>query len=715
MKFIKNRKLKLDIFAAFSVLLTFAIASEIWYSTRINEKLMLDFEKEYYSKTTIKTTTNWLDECFNQLEIITSVFAKNFKQDETDLVGRYGRLFLETLKSIPYTLSVYMGFPDGRMFQARTLTGLTNFQNKINGRLPSYAKYALRTIEPGEDEKLHETWTYLNDDFGEIVTETDVDAKYNVSKLDWYVRTEFLKDKSWSDVYIFSSSKLPGVTLSIPLGYFDNSNAIGILAVDFAIPQFQEMLENVKSSPNMVSYLLNDKNEVVISSKKEEAEKETEKDGRNVRLRPATESGDPVLEKAVLTLLGSNSEHVAFSVDDVDYVASIKKLSKIDCSLLMISPQSDFTGNLKTVQKYMLLLSLGIYVLSFVIVWFISRRISNPISLLCRSAKAIGEMDLENYPTPPNSSITEIKQLSDAMNTMKLSVSTFSKYAPRDLVMRLMKNGTTPALGGQSKNITILFSDIEKFSTVSEKLPAEYLILHLSEYFDELTKEIMGCNGIIDKYIGDSIMAIWGAPNDDENQVVNACYAALRCQELLEQLKNKWIPLGKPSLPTRIGIHTGICVVGNIGSRDRMSFTAIGDNVNIASRLEGANKYYGTKILVSESVENIAKGKILFRVIDKIAVKGKSVGVTIYEPLCIMRDADNDGDYYEKIDLCSKSKEAFDLYQNMQFEEALSAYCRLLEAFPWIEVSVSPIIERCQKFKENPPENWNGTTFLTGK
>ncbi|MDR3031318.1 MAG: hypothetical protein LBU35_02960 [Holosporales bacterium] len=716
MAFFKNRKLRFDIFAAFSALMTFAITSEIWYSSNASKKLILDFEKDYYSKAITKTTTNWIDEYFNQLESIISVFAGNFRPEDKGSFSGYSKLFLETLKSVPYTLSIYIGFSDGRMFQARTLYGLTHFRNPDKGKLPSYAKFAIRTMEYAkETQKLQESWTYLNEDFGVVSLEILSKPEYNVAKSTWYVKTELLKDKLWSDVYIFKSSQLPGITLSMPLGYYDDSNAIGVIAVDFAIEQLKNMLESVKGSPHTISYLISQKSEVIVSTRGNTGTLTTKNDDKTIKLTTAMESNDPVLEKAILSILGNDTERVAFSVNEIEYIASIQKLKKIPCSLLTIVPQSDFIGALSGVQRDMTLISLFVYLLSFVIVWMLSKRISDPISALCESARAIGEMNLDNYPNPPKSGIIEIQKLSNAMNAMKLSVSTFSKYAPKDLVTRLVKTGTIPTLGGNIENVTMLFSDIEKFTTVSEKLPAEYLILHLSEYLDELTKEIMKHNGIIDKYVGDSIMAIWGAPNPDENQAVNACYAALRCQELLEELKEKWLPLGKPPLPTRIGIHSGLAIVGNIGSCDRMSFTAIGDVVNIASRLEGANKYYGTKILVSESVANIAKGKVLFRIIDKIAVKGKTVGITVYEPLCSMRNAADDHTYYNQIDLCSKSKEAFKAYQNQQFEEALKMYNRLLSAFPEIEISVMPLIEKCKEFSENPPVNWDGISHLTEK
>jgi adenylate cyclase len=609
-----------------------------------------------------------------------------------------------------------MGFSDGTMFQARTLTGLSSFQSPNKGKLPTYAKFALRTINKQENsDNLTETWTYLNDDFSTIDSEALPKAKYNVTKLDWYVKTELSKEKCWSDVYIFKSSQLAGITLSMPLGYYDNLNAIGIIAVDCAVEHFKDILESAKGSPNSVAYLLNKKNEIIISSNMEEENAITQQeDGRSVNLINVNDSNNPVLEKAILTMLGNEAEHVVFSVNGAQYIASIQKLKKIDCSLLTIAPENDFIGEINNVQRDMMLISLFVYLLSFIIVWLSSRRISNPINALCKSAKAIETMDLENYPLPPKSSIVEIQKLSNIMNSMHLSVSTFSKYAPKDLVMRLVKTGKIPVLGGKVSNITMLFSDIEKFSTISEKLPAEYLILHLSEYFDELTKEIMNHNGVIDKYIGDSIMALWGAPNPDENQIENACHAALKCQELLEKLKDKWLPLGKPPLPTRIGIHTGVVIVGNIGSRDRMSFTAIGDTVNIASRLEGANKYYGTKILVSESVESATKGRFLFRVIDRIAVKGKSVGITIYEPLCAMKDADEQA-YYQQLNLCAKSKEAFEAYQNQEFAEALELYNRILETFPEIELSITSIIKNCKEFIKNPPVNWDGVNHLSSK
>ncbi|GHT89014.1 adenylate/guanylate cyclase domain-containing protein [Alphaproteobacteria bacterium] len=714
MSFFNGRKLKLDIFVAFAALITITVACEIWYSSNVTKDLRLSFEKNYYSKLVTKTTINWIDEYFNKLEIMINIIAKNFKNYTMKSFNNYRKLFLETLKDVSNISSIYMGFNDGTLFQVRRLYGIKNFQTRSKGVLPDYAKFAIRTIEHDDKIKeLGETWTYLNDDFNTIASEKLGKSKYNITKSDWYVKTELRKDKYWSEIYIFSASQKPGLTLSMPLGY-ELDTAVGIISIDFEIKQFRNLLREIKGSENSKSYIMNQKNEIIVSSVGIEKSASANSESQKVTLVSAIGSEDKVLEKAILAVLSSESQHVYFSVDGEKYIASMEKLKKIPCNLLVIAPQRDFTGDLKAVQRQMMLLSSLVYIVAFIVVWLLSKKISKPIAELCQSAIAIGKMDLDNYHTPPKSNIFEIKELSNAMNSMKLSVSTFSKYAPKDLVIKLLKSGVTPVLGGKTANVTMLFSDIEQFSGVSERLPAEYLMLHLSEYFDELTREIMKNNGVIDKYIGDSIMAIWGAPNPDENQVVNACYAALKCQKLLRELEKKWRHLRKPFLPTRIGLHTGIAIVGNIGSRDRMNFTAMGDTVDIASRLEGVNKYYGTKILASENIENAAKNKILFRVIDKIAVKGKTVGLTIYEPIYAMNKPD-DKTYYKKIELCEKSQDAFELYQNERFSEAFSHYSKLLESFPDIASSIKPIMKRCKKFAEFPTKNWDGTFHLMDK
>ncbi|MDR2075058.1 MAG: adenylate/guanylate cyclase domain-containing protein [Holosporales bacterium] len=718
MRLFPPRKLRVDILATFSLLIGVTVTCEIFYLSSANEKLVLEFEKDYYSKNITQVVANWMDEYFEKVEVMLKVLSKNLSAEQIDEMGKFDISCLEALKNIPYTQSFCLAFKDGTYFQIRNLDGITAFQTQKDKKLPPYAKYAVRSGQYGDSNNattLNETWKYLNEDYGEVTAEYMPIAQYYPTKRDWYVSAELAKSMVWSDVYIFRTVKVPGITLSMPIWFEKNApnTAAGVVAADITVSQFSNLLGTIKPSKNTVNYFINQKNEIIASSDNRKTFI-MKNSGDAANFSTTFTSGDPILEEAAKQLIGENDNHIIFSFQNKNYIASIQKLRELPWMLLTISPEDDFTGEFKRVQREALFWSILVFLTSFGVIFIFSRRISIPITAVCKAAKSIGAMQLEEYKSPPPSSIIEIQELANAMDSMKLNVSTFTKYAPKDLVKKLIQQGIVPTLGGETKKITLMFSDIAKFSVISERLPAEYLTLHLSEYFDEITKEIAKYNGVIDKYIGDSVMAMWGAPNPDENQVVNACYAALACQELLLNLEKKWKPLGKPALPTRIGVHTGHAIVGNIGSRDRMNFTSIGDNVNIASRLEGANKYYGTKILVSEDVEAEARGKILFRTIDKIAVKGKSVGLLVYEPLCALKNGE-DETYYEKIELSAKAKEAFGLYQNGEFKHAIDKYRKILELYPYTDKSVTVIINRCEEFINNLPSDWDGTFFLREK
>ncbi|MDR0942415.1 MAG: hypothetical protein LBM19_02235 [Holosporales bacterium] len=710
----RNRKLKIDILAAFSLLICLTVACEILYSTKTNKDLVLEFEKDYFSKKISATAVGHIDAYLKELETIANILSQNYVADENDKFENFDKLLLESVKRIPYMVSIYIGLSDGSFLQARPIDKVSTFHARKGVALPSYVKYATRKIGLSDKSTPVETWNYLNEDFGFVAKES-FETTYDPRKRNWYVEAELNRKLTWSEGYIFSTTGTPGITLSRPLKYDVNDSAVGVIGVDIELSDFKGLLESVKASKNSKVYLINMKNEILcLTDGNIEFAEGKDENTEELALPRADSTTDAVLHAASQFLLGADKFHAMFKVKGVSYVASIKKLSTIDAFLLLITPQADFTENFEKVQYRMLIISIFIFLLSFGMVSLLSKRISDPISSLCNQAKAIGDMKWEEPPGTLKSNILEIQELSNAMNSMKLSVSTFTKYAPKDLVRKLLNRGIQPELGGKIVEITMLFSDIEKFSTVSENLPAEYLILHLSEYFNELTKKIMERNGIIDKYIGDSIMAIWGAPTPNENQVIDACYAALECQDILKGLRKKWEALGKPPLPTRIGLHTGQAIVGNIGSQDRMNFTAIGDAVNVASRLEGVNKFYGTEILASENVEAAARGKVLFRAIDKVAVKGKATGLAIFEPLCMMKNAD-DKEYYKLIELSAKSKEAFELYQNQQFKSALKIYGEIIESFPARATAIIPVFKRCKECIETPPEEWDGINRLTSK
>jgi len=186
-------------------------------------------------------------------------------------------------------------------------------------------------------------------------------------------------------------------------------------------------------------------------------------------------------------------------------------------------------------------------------------------------------------------------------------------------------------VGGKKQNITVLFTDITNFTEITEQTNPEQLMIHLSAYLNILTQCIQHNQGNIDKYIGDAIMAFWGAPLDDPDHIAHACQAALDCQREVHRINKQWEDQGKPILKTRFGLNAGDAIVGNMGSSDRLNYTALGDTVNLASRLEALNKTYQTEIIVSESVYKACSDKFIFKPLGTVQVRGKHQTTTIYE------------------------------------------------------------------------------------
>jgi adenylate cyclase len=231
-----------------------------------------------------------------------------------------------------------------------------------------------------------------------------------------------------------------------------------------------------------------------------------------------------------------------------------------------------------------------------------------------------------------------------------------------------------------------------------------------------MTIKIIDNQGTIDKYIGDAIMAFWGAPLEDNDHPIHACRAALTCKQTLDELNKHWVLDRKPAFITRFGIHTGDAIVGNVGSEDRLNYSAFGDSVNLAARLEGINKYYGTTITISHETYKNVQHQFICRPIDVVAVKGKTEGVRIYELLYELSDEHNkslDIDAAQK--LTDITTEAFKAYLAKDWKTAMQKYEDLKELNPNDKVA-DVFLERCQIFKKTPPPAfWNGTYVMTEK
>jgi len=207
----------------------------------------------------------------------------------------------------------------------------------------------------------------------------------------------------------------------------------------------------------------------------------------------------------------------------------------------------------------------------------------------------------------------------------------FQKYVSPDVVDKLIQDPVKLRLGGEKRHLTVLFSDIRGFTSISEKLAPDEIVNLLNQYLSAMTAVVLGNGGMLDKYVGDAIMAVFGAPLELENHALAACKTALEMMEELRSLQGMWEDEMKPLLDIGIGINTGEMVIGNVGAPQRMDYTVIGDNVNLASRLEGVNKEFGTHIIISNSTYEMVKGDVRVRGLGEVKVKGKETSVPIYE------------------------------------------------------------------------------------
>ena len=285
----------------------------------------------------------------------------------------------------------------------------------------------------------------------------------------------------------------------------------------------------------------------------------------------------------------------------------------------------------------------------------------------------------------------------------------FQYYLTNSVINEMLKDPAKLKLGGDKKDLTVLFSDIRGFTTISETLTPEELVTLLNEYLTAMTNQVFQNDGLLDKYMGDAIMAVFGAPLDQPDHARRACLTALAMMRELRRLQEKWKTEGRPAFNIGVGINSGDMVVGNMGSEMRFDYTVMGDMVNLGSRLEGTNKEYGTNIILSEFTYEKVKDIMCCRELDGVRVKGKVKPVKIYELLGEKKD---EPDFKALIDAFARG---LALYREGQWDEAIAAFQQVLTIRPG-DFASTMYLERCKNLKEHPPaQPWDGVFVMTRK
>jgi len=568
-----------------------------------------------------------------------------------------------------------------------------------------------RNIEPVIDRRIYRSENY------EIEEITEKAASFDPRIRPWY--TNISEDENieqeyyWTDAYIGTTSQKPVIGCAYPI-LNDDGNLGAVACVNIPLENLSLFLSKQNISENSLVFII-DSNDNVIAFPDFSKVVLQVSGSDQLRLRNFGEIDIPHLKQAYLKTTDEDQEFF-LEENNENYFITIKSIpSEIGLNWRIITsiPERELLQNVFAIIRRIIFVFIGIFIVSIVSIIIISGRITRPIVELSFKNEKLQNFDLE-LGQRVNSSIREISQMSDSLFNAAAGLTAFKKYVPADLVRNLIATGQEANVGGIPKHLTVFFTDIAGFTSISEKSAPDFLMQHLSEYFDNLSNIIMKNNGTIDKYIGDSIMAFWGAPMANENSEIDSCRAALACQNVLDELNKEWSESDKPVMNTRIGIASGDVVVGNMGSSERINYSVIGDSVNLASRLEGINKYYGTKIIISSRVYYKVKDHFHTRFLDIAAVLGKNEGVHIYELIAPKT---------EKLD---KKKQQFLLwykkgicaYLNKEWDEALKCFLTIQKKIISDDKSVELFIKRCVHFRKNGhllPEDWDGVYRFSKK
>ncbi|HEY3927256.1 MAG TPA: adenylate/guanylate cyclase domain-containing protein [Candidatus Koribacter sp.] len=361
----------------------------------------------------------------------------------------------------------------------------------------------------------------------------------------------------------------------------------------------------------------------------------------------------------------------------------------------VVVPRSYYLRGLARTREIVLLATLALIAAIILVGGYVLRRIHGAHAQLVRETSRMKQFEFT--PSAARSRLRDVDEVLDQLERAKTAMRAMGKYVPLDLVRRLYAEGREPELGGEAVELSILFTDIKNFTTFSEKTEPHRLAEVLGLYLETLSHVIQKEKGTIDKYIGDAVMAFWNAPETVKYHPLLACHAALNSVKSLEELyaSPRWG--GMPKFTTRFGLHRDTVSVGHFGSTDRFNYTAIGDGVNLASRLEGLNKQYGTTIIVSQTVYELVYDHFDFRKLDRVSVKGKSRGVQVYELL-------GEKSATVRPEHIVRYEEALELYAVGDFAAALKLF----------EISQNDIPSmlmagRCREFLVSPPAQWDGT------
>ncbi|MGV7215079.1 adenylate/guanylate cyclase domain-containing protein [Bradyrhizobium sp. UFLA05-112] len=505
------------------------------------------------------------------------------------------------------------------------------------------------------------------------VADMPAPTDYDPRQRPWYVDAFRAEGTLLTGPYVFFATGSPGYTLRMPL----TEGRRGVVAGDILLARSEMLLNQQRLGSSGLAFLFNDDGRIVAHPQMSELVESFHGRGGDLPKIDAIKLAG--LPAAIQSSKQEQTRH-QFITDATGrtYVAAFHKIDSAGAAnvrLAVIAALDEFYSEIIAERRTLFATALAFVGAMVPFAFWIGSLMARSLRELARQTDEIQRFQMVDR-RRLRSVITEIDDLGRSVSTMRTVVRNFSSFVPKQIVRQLIESGTALTLGGTRREITVLFSDVADFTAKTERADPSQVMIYTSRYFAALSSTIMDRHGTIDKFIGDAVMAFWNAPIDDPDHAVNGCRAALACLSRNEELNESFEREGWPAYTTRFGLHTGDAVVGNVGSHDRMNYTAFGATINLASRLEGLNKNYGTRVLVSEAVRKRAQDLFLFRNVDRIKPKGFAEAVAIFELRC-----EQIGDFAAEAAFCRRWDEVYGLL-SQDHARALSAISAFLRDYP---------------------------------
>jgi len=626
-------RLQVSISTIFALLILPALAAVIAFSYRENSRNLKGVSQTLMDRArdeAVSSVSALLDPVASTLRMVAAFEAVEpgfFRQD------RSGDVLYQALQTADYMDAIYTSFEDG---YHRVVTRIDDDRRRSDPRIPATANWHMSWIDAyraptsvprARHRSFYETWPIA-------IAKYDAEQTFDVRTMQQYREAQSRHSFALSTPLINPDTGSPVVAIGYPIEV--GGVVVGVVTGHITLGVLSNFLDSHRASPNSIT-LIADKLGTVIAHPV--PGKGIKRIGGKPQIATISELEEPQIVAAVLERARRGEDRFTFEAgpEHTEYVAlfsSIPNSIAWQWEVLVVTPTDDFVGRLKRTNRLLIWMAVLVALLESALIYFMARKISRPIEAVSQTIERIRSL-MFGATLPSGSRVREIAQLQRATRLLDNALRSFALFAPVGIVRNLIESGRPLTPGMEQRFMTILFCDVAGFTTIAEQLSPQQLSEQTSRYFETVTSAVAEEGGTIDKFIGDSVMAFWGAPTLTDDHVFRACVAALKASRRMKQLNVQWAREGGKQMHVRFGVHCDTVVVGNVGSPERLSFTVMGDGVNVASRIEGLNKQFGTSICISENVHDQVSGRIVARPLGRVAVKGRKTEIMVYELLAI--------------------------------------------------------------------------------